>query len=83
MRMFQRGGICATEMWMPPFESLLPDDVDAFLDGVDDDLQQLILHEYTGLASYRFLPTWIEQYALAERDTILAIKQWCEKRLAS
>jgi hypothetical protein len=82
MKLFRRGVICPTEMWMPLFENLTPDEVDAFLDGVDDELQQLILDEYTGLASYRFEPIWIEQYAFAERDTVLAIKEWCEKRLA-
>ncbi len=79
--LFKRGIICPSLMWIPLFEELASNDVQPFLDGLDSKLQAFILEEYQGLASYRFLPSWYMDYPISTRETILAIKQWCENRL--
>lgn len=83
IRAFKRGVICPTEMWLSLFENLAAGDVAAFLDGLDNDLQAVILEEYQGFASYRFSPSWYEQYPIPMQDTITAIKEWCRTKLAS
>lgn len=76
IRAFKRGAISPTDMWLPIFETLIPESAPGFLDSLADDLKILIRQEYFGLARYRFRPP----VATSDLKVAQVIAQWCEQQ---
>ncbi len=83
IRLFKRGVICPSEMWIPLFENLHADDVHGFFERLDPELRALILEEYNGFAHNRFSQSRYERYSPAVQDTVVAIREWCESQSQS
>ena len=76
IRLFRRGAICPSEMWVPLLCSLTPETAADFLDALPEDFKRLLREEYYGPARYRF-------EAPFDRDpTIVKIRAWCERGMS-